>query len=86
MSHKLLMQEVESETNTMIWWWQGSSWVCYKAHHTGGGGSRGMVDIADFAGVQEAVHAPEIDYIALCQQTIQAVILGSYSTWLPHTA
>ena len=27
-------------------------------------GSQGMVNIADFAGVQEAVHAPEIDYIA----------------------
>ena len=26
-------------------------------------GSRGMVDIADFAGLQEAVHAPERDYI-----------------------
>ena len=44
-------------------------------------GSRGMVDIADFAGLQEAVHAQERDYIALCQQTIRAVILGSYSIW-----
>ena len=44
-------------------------------------GSREMVDIADFAGLQEAVHAPEKDYIALGQQTIRAVILGSYSIW-----
>ena len=40
-------------------------------------GCRGMVDIADFAGLQEAVHAQERDYIALCQQQ------SGQSSWAP---
>ena len=72
------MQEVESGTNMyhdLVMAGYATKRITLEV------GSRGMVDVADFADLQEAVHAPEKDYIALCQQTIRAVILGSYSIW-----